>query len=389
MKHKISYYLSHPIQYFSPLLKKMSEEFDLHVYYFSDASIKGNMDVGFNQEVQWDVPLLDGYRYTFLKNISRRKSLSNRMWDVINPSVIRTLYKNKSEIIIVNGWSYFSNLLTIFGAKILRKRVCLRADNPLNQELKKSKITLFVKKIVLKQLLFPFIDHFLYVGSESRKFFEYYGAKSSKLIFTPHTVANEKFIAIKSKIWNDVSLKREMGLPIDKNIILFTGKYIEKKRPMDLIKAFHLLKDRNTLLIMVGEGKLRPEMESYIASKKIKNVILTGFINQSEIVKYYSIADLFVMCSGIGETWGLSVNEAMCFSLPVLVSETTGCSTDLVENGINGFTFKEGDITTLATAIKKLLENEDLRKQCGAASLKIIHNYSNDHIVSNLKEAFG
>ena len=84
-KTKISYFLSHPIQYFSPLLSEMSKQFDLHVYYFSDASIQGNLDKGFGQKVKWDIPLLEGYQYTFLKNFSPRKSLSNRMWDVINP----------------------------------------------------------------------------------------------------------------------------------------------------------------------------------------------------------------------------------------------------------------------------------------------------------------
>jgi glycosyltransferase involved in cell wall biosynthesis len=142
------------------------------------------------------------------------------------------------------------------------------------------------------------------------------------------------------------------------------------------------------MLIMVGEGKLRPEMERYIASKELNNIILTGFVNQSEIAKYYSIADLFVMCSGSGETWGLSVNEAMCFSLPVIVSETTGCSVDLVENGINGFTFEEGNIPALAKAIKRILDNKELREDFGRTSQIIIRNYSNQHIVNNLKEAF-
>src|SRR6218665_2824510 len=85
MPPKIAYYLSHPIQNFSPLLKKMAESFDLQVYYFSDASIQGNHDVGFGQTVNWDIPLLDGYRYPFLKNYSSRKSLSNRMLDAVNP----------------------------------------------------------------------------------------------------------------------------------------------------------------------------------------------------------------------------------------------------------------------------------------------------------------
>ena len=365
----------------------MANEFDLHVYYFSDASIRGNMDVGFNQNVQWDVPLLEGYSYSFLNNISGRRSLSNRMWDLVNPSVIRTLYKDNSQFVIVNGWSYFSDLLTIFTAKLLGKKVCLRAENPLNQELKKSGKSLFVKKIVLKRMLFPFIDRFLYIGSESKKFFEYYDVRPSQLVFTPYSVDNGKFMELNS-IYENGSSKEMVGLPVSKKIVLFVGKYVEKKRPLDLLKAFHLLKDPEAILVMAGEGRLRNEMESFIDSNKMQNVYLTGFVNQSLIGRYYAVADIFVMCSGTGETWGLSVNEAMCFSLPVIVSETCGCAPDLVKNGINGFTFQEGDIGALRNAMEKLLNDKDLRESCGAASLKIIRDFSNDNIVANLKKAF-
>ncbi len=69
----------------------------------------------------------------------------------------------------------------------------------------------------------------------------------------------------------------------------------------------------------------------------MENVHLTGFINQSVIPKYYAIGDAFVMCSQEGETWGLSVNEAMNFALPIVVSDMVGCSEDLVEEGQNGY----------------------------------------------------
>ena len=366
----------------------MSKEFDLQVYYFSDASIKGKLDEGFGQNVKWDIPLLEGYSYTFLKNLSKRKSLSNRMWDAVNPSVVNTLLKDDAAIIIVNGWSYFSNLLTIATAKLLGKKVWLRAENPLNQELNKNKKSLFVKKVILQYLLFPFIDKFLYIGTQSKQFFKYYGVKASKLIYTPYAVDNDLFQKESLCLKDKYQVKQELGLPLNKKIILFTGKYIEKKRPLDLIKAFHLL-DSPSILVMVGEGKLRTEMELYMRENDLKDVLLTGFINQSEIIKYYAVADVFVMCSGIGETWGLSVNEAMNFALPVIVSKTCGCAEDLVHDNINGFLYDEGNIKALSDGIKTLLENEKLRVDFGNASLKIISDFSIQHIVKNMKAAVG
>lgn len=388
MKTKVSYYLSHPIQYFSPLLKLMAEEFDLEVYYFSNSSITGNYDVGFNQNVKWDLPLLEGYNYTFLKNISGRKSMSNRLFDVVNPSVISTIYKRKPQIVIVNGWSYFSSLLTILTSRVFGKKIWLRAENPLNQELTKNSKKIFIKKIFLKYILFPSIHKFLYIGSESNKFFEYYGVPAHKLVFTPYSVDNKTFIKIADENQNKKTiLRKELNLPEDSVIILFSGKYIEKKRPLDLIKAFHLLNNPNSFLVMAGEGKLRGEMEDYISKNNVQNILLTGFINQSAISKYYSAANIFVMCSGTGETWGLSVNEAMCFSLPVIVSSTCGCSEDLVRNNINGFSFPEGNIDELSKYMDTLVSNKKLREEFGKASLNIINNYNNEIIVENMKKA--
>ena len=383
----MDYYLSHPIQYFSPLLSAMSERFELQVYYFSDASVKGNLDKGFHTNVKWDIPLLDGYHYTFLNNLSPRKSMANRFWDVINPGVIKKMIKNRSRVVIVNGWSYFSTLLAIFCAKLLGKRVWLRAESPLNQELRKNRGVLLCKKIILKYLFFPLINQFLYIGSENKRFLKFYGVSEKKMIYTPYAVDNNFWRQRHLQFTDRNVLKEKLSIPFDKKIILFTGKFIEKKRPFDLIKAFQKLKNLNCILIMVGEGELRNDMESYIKSEGIRGIILTGFINQSAIPEYYEVCDVFVMCSGMGETWGLAVNEAMNFEKPIIVSKTCGCYADLVQEGINGFLFTEGNIEELRCCIDKVLADERLCKNAGVASGKIVHDFSIDNIVTNLVKA--
>jgi glycosyltransferase involved in cell wall biosynthesis len=383
---KIDYYISHPIQYFSPLLKEMAKHFDLHVYYFSDSSVKGNLDKGFGQNVKWDLPLLDGYDYEFIKNYSRRNSLQNKLFDVFNPGVIRTLRYSTSSIIIVNGWSYSSTLMCILFGRFFKKKVWLRAENPLNQELQKGKLKLMIKSILLKHILFRFfIDKCLYIGKENKKFFEFYGVKAKDLIYTPYAVDNNYFKNQYKILRNSIdNIKVDFGQKIQNKIILFSGKYISKKRPLDLLKAFKSLNDSTCTLIMVGEGELRKKMEEYIIDNNLKNVLLTGFINQSEISRYYSIATVFVMCSGIGETWGLSVNEVMNFEKPIVVSSTCGSSFDLVSNGINGFTFEEGNIDEMVICLKKIVNDKQFQIDAGKASLSIVNQFTIDKTVLNL-----
>lgn len=382
----IIYFLSHPIQYFSPLLKQLSLVTDLKVYYFSDSSVKGGLDKGFGKSIAWDTPLLEGYTSNFLKNKRTDRGLNNKFLDVWNPGVWKVIRRSSADIIIVNGWVYSSNWLAMLAARLSGKKVWLRAENPLNQEIIKSKKTLFVKKIILKHLLFRlFVNKCLYIGKGSKAFFEYYGVPEKKLLYTPYAVDNSFF----SKKWLEVKdrlfeIKTQLGLPVDKKIILFSGKYIEKKRPLDLLKAFAALDPARYFLVMAGDGALRPEMERFIQSHNMKNVLLTGFVNQSQIPLYYASADVFVMCSGSGETWGLSVNEAMNFSKPVIVSATCGSSEDLVQHGENGFIFEEGNTDQLTTYLKTLLEDDSFRERAGRRSAEIISSFSIERIVENI-----
>jgi hypothetical protein len=61
---RVAYFVSHPIQYQAPLLRRIAQEpdIDLTVFFSSDVSARGYKDAGFGVHVQWDVPLLDGYK---------------------------------------------------------------------------------------------------------------------------------------------------------------------------------------------------------------------------------------------------------------------------------------------------------------------------------------
>lgn len=386
---KITYFLSHPIQYFSPLLRELAKATDLEVCYYSDATLRGQKDKGFGVSIQWDTALVDGYPAVFIKNYGRKGNPDNHFLDVFNPGVVGALRKRKGTIVMVNGWAYSSDVLTIFFSRMMGRRVWLRAENPLGQELRKNKVSLFLKKLILRHFIFPFlIDKCMYIGRESRSFFTYYGVKEDRLIYTPYAVDNDFFSRYYLQ-WKGrkTELKRELGLPAEKKVILFVGKYTAKKRPMDLLMAFRRLQAADCMLVMVGEGDLRPKMESFIAKEGMeRNVQLTGFVNQSEMPRYYAAADVMVMCSGMGETWGLAVNEAMNFATPVIISNTCGCSSDLADHGRNGFVFDEGDINELARFLNIVLTDDAFREKAGQRSREIVQEYSIERIVQNISQ---
>lgn len=376
-------FLSHPIQYVSPLLRELAMHTKLKVYYYGGQSAV-NDDKGFGQKVTWDIPLLDGYDHVFLMNASSSKGMNTRFFDAINWSIFKMLRQSDDKVVIVNGWAYMSDWFVLFAAKLYNKKVWMRAEMPWNQEeLKPKSVKKSIKFILFKYLIFKFfIDKFLYIGSQNKKFYRMHGVNESRLVFAPYAVDNQRFQSLKS---DGLSARKKWGIDKRKIIILYSGKLIEKKRPSDLLKAFHQLNDPNTVLFYMGDGPLRNELDAYIAEHKVKNVVISGFINQSEIGTIYSMADLFVMCSGIGETWGLSVNEAMNFSLPVIVSSTCGSSFDIVENGVNGYVFREGDINALTESLHSVVNDTTLRVKMGEASKEKINQFSHQITIQNIK----
>ncbi len=117
-KYKLAILVSHPIQYQAPLFKKLAErpEVDLTVYFCWDFGVKETYDSEFGKKLEWNIPLLDGYQYKFLKNYSLKPS--SGFWGQINPSIILELLTNKYDAILIFGWNSFTNWLAFFTAFI-------------------------------------------------------------------------------------------------------------------------------------------------------------------------------------------------------------------------------------------------------------------------------
>ncbi len=376
---------SHPIQYFVPLYQYLNKEgIETQCWYASNETLQGHHDQQFGVHVAWDLPLLDGYTPRFFKNRSWKPSLYNGFMGLINPGMWRQLFREKKSVVVVHGWNYLTHVGVLIAAWLAGHTVCLRGESPLNQELQKSGTNRFMKRILLQGFLFPLVDKFLYIGSQNKAFYEYYGVRPSRLLFAPYAVDNERFRQ-SSRMHKKTEVRAQLGIPEHAWVILQTAKFIEKKRPLDLLKAFAKLAAPNKYLVMVGEGALRKEMEELVRQERLsERVLLPGFVNQQEIVKYYAAADVFVLSSGVGETWGLSVNEAMNFGLPVVVSSTAGCADDLAVEDVSGFKFPTGDIDALAAAVTKCNSmNKDFQ------SSELVDRYSFATIAVALRVAGG
>lgn len=209
--------------------------------------------------------------------------------------------------------------------------------------------------------------------------------KKNKIIIIPNVSKikyNKEYIKkLRDKLIKKYKLK-------NKKIILYVGRLIKRKGLNYLISAFSNVRDVNSVLIIVGSTdfyKLGEKSFELELKKQVKNlglkekIIFVGHVNHPDIAAYYSLADIFVYPSvteKIGEPWGLALNEAMQFGLPLITTDAVGAAYDLIKNGKNGFIIPEKNTRKLQEKIEELLKNEKLRKKMGEVSLKHIFRYN-------------
>jgi len=379
---------SHPIQYFSPLFQAIAAKgfCNFKVFYCSDSSVKGYFDRGFGSNIKWDIPLLEGYPSQFLKNYSPKPGTNLKLFNLINPGIIKVILKDKPDIVWLHGWSYLTIWFAIMACKISGTKIWMKSESPLNQELVKSKQNRFLKKIFLQHFLFKLIDKFLYIGTENKEFYQHYKVPDHKLIFSPYAIDNDRFSKAFHKLKSEKNkIKEQLNIPLNSIVLLFSGKLISKKRPLDLLDAFKQLNDPNLFLIFLGDGELKTTIEEEVKINNIENVKISGFVNQKEISNYYTMANILILPSTMGETWGLVVNEAMNFDLPVIVSDMVGCAKDLVKDDVNGYTYPVGDTKILVSKLKCLYLSAQKLESFGLASGRIVKQYSYEMVIQGIE----
>jgi len=372
---------SHPIQYQAPLFRKLAGVIpEFKVFFLSDKGYQEHKDPEFGVRFSWDIPLIDGYKNQFLEK---------------EKDILSELSRNKPDYFLVYGWNKSIYRKAIATAKKLGVKTFLIGENPLNQELFKPFWKRMLKKIILGKLLFNKVDAFLYIGKENKKFYQYYGVPEDKLFFAPYAVDNQRFQKAAADLIPKIDeLRAKLNIAPEDIVILFAGKLIPKKRPVDLLKVYVDLRSRflihethSTKLIFVGDGPLRRPMEDYLKGLKFPDIMFAGFKNQTEIPEFYALADIFVLPSGLGETWGLVINEAMNFGLPVVPTSVVGSAPDLVRENENGFIVPLGDLRIFADALYSLIKNTELRKKFGRRSREIVLKYSYENDIKGLKQA--
>jgi glycosyltransferase involved in cell wall biosynthesis len=327
-------------------------DLDIHVYYCHQATPREQAGAGFAVEFDWDVPLLAGYPYTFLKNVADSPG-HGRFSGFDTPEIKEIIRRREHDAMLVNGWHYKSAWQAIWACWGSKTKVMVRGDSHLHTPRGITKRA--VKSFTYRHFI-PRFDACLAAGQWSREYFLHYGARPERIFLVPHAIDNKRFqIDAEALEPRRSVIRKEKNLDDNAIVFMFSGKFIPKKRPMDFVCAIERAVRRNPRIegLMVGDGPLRARCERLVRERKVP-IRFTGFLNQSQITKAYVASDALVLPSDGGETWGVVVNEAMACARPCIVSDRVGCGPDLVIPQVTGSIFPLGDVDALSNSMLEL-----------------------------------
>lgn len=223
-----------------------------------------------------------------------------------------------------------------------------------------------------------YIDYFITPSINTYSFYQKIGIPSHKLI----RCVNASEIIDKKEV--DRNVRRELGIREDEKVILFFGRLESYKGANQLIAAFSKLQNKKWHLVICGPGEETILTEISQLKEILNRVHIMGSVNTTERSVFYQAADLFVLPNtykGKIEPWGLTVNEAMSFGLPILASNATGSAIDLIFPGVNGYIMDATHLESeLCFYIEHILSNDELRISMGRKSAEISKIYSFDNM---------
>lgn len=319
-----------PAFYKVNLYKQLSKQFDIFVVFISDNTNENRasdfiklVDINFEYEI-----LCNGCfeKRKILKNIYRLNSVLNEV---------------KYEKMIVNGWDLWEFWYLAFISPL--KKNCLALESTVIES-NTGILSSSIKKIFLSKISIVFASGNLHV--KLLKKLEY---KNQIRVTRGVGIINKPFFDCRHKSYN-------------KNF-LFIGRLSKVKNLKTLIKVFNDLNDFS--LTIIGEG----EDESLLKGMANENIIFEGAIQNKYIREHFLSKDVLILPS-ISETWGLVVEEALFFGMPVIVSKNCG-SSELIKQGVNGYLIDPNDIKSMKSIISNIDKKQYLRLRNGVKQTSI------------------
>lgn len=362
---------------------------DFTAVFSSSAGVRPS-DLGYGRPVSFDADALSGFKSVFLRKADRTEH-DGSFTSLLDLDVASELLRQRFDVLWLHGYYSATHLIAATVQLARGGRLLVREEQTLLNPRPAWKTAL---KRPLLRLLFARSTG-LFQGTRNREWFQHHGMPAERLFHVPLCVDNDFFRTEGLRLRPHRSdLRAGFGISADAGpVILSVARLDPRKQPLMLLDAFRRLRaDHRCALLLVGSGRCEDEMRDFVRVHGIPDVVFAGFLNQSEISSAYAAADLVALASA-SETWGLVVNEAMNFALPVVASDRVGCVADLVVHGENGYVFPHDRPDELARYLALLVADPARRESLGRRAAEVIAPWNDaaaaDGLVAAARAAVG
>ena len=283
------------------------------------------------------------------------------------------------DVVNVSGYGQRTTWRVARWTRKTGKRLLMMSDSTVT--LDAAGLKRAAKEFIVRHY-YRYLDGALYLSEKNRDYHLRYGLTPERLFrgCLPIDVARLRSQATDREAAR-TALRQRYGIPQEAFVVMYCGKYVARKRPLDLVAAGQVLarKGLPVWTLLVGEGPERGTIEDYCRQNEVPNCTLTGFVNQAAISEYYAASDILAMTSS-QDFHPLIVSEGGVFGLPVVISEHIGCvgAEGSAQPGVNALPYPGGDVAKLAEAIATLHQNRELYEQMSAGAIRV----ADEHDVS-------
>ena len=282
----------------------------------------------------------------------------------------------KWDAIVIGGYSSPTAILAMMYLRLRRIPFYMEVDGGLVRNERKI-------KYLVKRTLVRLAPMWLSTGRFTTQYLVHYGAEPEKVTHYPFSSLYEANILPGTVSREEkLALRRELEIPEEK-VILAIGQFIHRKG-FDVLLRSAVSLEKNVGIYIVG-GEATDEYKKMKEELGLSHVHFLGFQKKDTLAKFYKAADLFVLPTR-EDIWGLVINEAMAYGLPVITTDRCVAGLELVEDGINGYIVPVEDEKTLAEKMRAVLSAD--MEAMGAASLEKIRPYTLENMAKVHAEIF-
>ena len=323
-----------------------------------------------DRDPRWKIDTKKTYKEVFLKGINSGTD------SAFCPGIIKYLKRDAYDVIVLGVYSTPTAMLAIEYLRVMKIPFVMNTDGGF---ISKGESPL---KYKVKRHFMGAASYWLSPSEQATDYIVYYGADRNRTYIYPftsltkHDIENANILSSKEK----KDAKQKLAVK-ERYMILSVGRFSYENgygKGYDTLMKVARELDESIGVYIVGDEPTQ-EFIDWKDQENLKHVHFVGFMDKAHLADYYAAADVFVLLTK-RDVWGLVINEAMTFGLPIITTKQCGAGLALVDDD-NGYLIDVDDVQLAVTYIKDLCDNDIRREIMGRQSRNKIESYSIDNMV--------